>query len=57
MGLSAVVIVGTGRSGRETYALLRDISFDRPNWWDFRGLLVIHKSDAAQRAAFDALVP
>jgi len=34
-----IVIVGTGGSGRETLALLRDIEDATPGTWDFRGFL------------------
>ena len=40
------MIVGTGGSGRETYALLRDIECARPGTWDFRGFLGIDAPDA-----------
>ncbi len=33
------MIVGTGGSGRETFALLQDIERNRPGTWDFRGFL------------------
>jgi len=34
-----IVIVGTGGSGRETFALLRDMERATPGTWDFRGFL------------------
>ena len=43
-----VVIVGTGGSGRETYALLQDVCSARPGTWDFQGFLGLHDPDTAQ---------
>jgi sugar O-acyltransferase (sialic acid O-acetyltransferase NeuD family) len=38
-----IVIVGTGGSGRETYALLTDIMQAAPNTWEFKGFLGLHE--------------
>jgi sugar O-acyltransferase (sialic acid O-acetyltransferase NeuD family) len=42
-----IVIVGTGGSGRETYALLRDIEREHPGTWNFKGFLGIDPPDVA----------
>ena len=42
-----IVIVGTGGSGRETLALLRDIEAATPGTWDFRGFLAIEDPEIA----------
>ena len=38
-----LVIVGTGGSGRETYALLTDIHQADPDAWEFMGFLGLHE--------------
>ena len=48
VGAQPVVIVGTGGSGRETYALLQDVRSAHPGTWDFQGFLGLHDPDAAQ---------
>jgi len=50
VGAQPVVIVGTGGSGRETYALLEDVCAARPGAWDFRGFLGIDDPDSAHMA-------
>lgn len=45
-----IVIVGTGGSGRETYALLRDIERAQPGTWTFRGFLGLDTPDEATLA-------
>ena len=47
VGAQPVVIVGTGGSGRETYALFQDVCSAHPDMWDFRGFLGIHDPDTA----------
>jgi sugar O-acyltransferase (sialic acid O-acetyltransferase NeuD family) len=42
----SIVIVGTGGSGRETYALLQDIERHSPGTWTFKGFLGIDAPDA-----------
>lgn len=48
MGAQPVVIVGSGGSGRETYALLQDVCTAHPGKWDFQGFLGLHDPDADQ---------
>ena len=42
-----IAIVGTGGSGRETLALLRDIEAATPGTWDFQGFLAIDDPEIA----------
>jgi sugar O-acyltransferase (sialic acid O-acetyltransferase NeuD family) len=42
---TSIVLVGTGGSGRETYALLKDIERHSPGTWDFKGFLGIDAPD------------
>ena len=39
MAAQPLIIVGTGGSGRETLALLRDIEAANPGTWDFQGFI------------------
>ena len=52
-----LVIVGTGGSGREAFALLQDIERAEPGTWDFKGFLGLHKppSDLLDRLGVDFL--
>jgi sugar O-acyltransferase (sialic acid O-acetyltransferase NeuD family) len=47
-----IVIVGTGGSGRETYALLRDIENAQPGRWTFRGFVAM---DPPEKGLLDRL--
>lgn len=49
-----IVIVGTGGSGRETFALLQDIERARPGSWDFKGFLGIDPPDQDALARLNA---
>lgn len=54
MTATPLVIVGTGGSGRETLALVRDIERTRPGTWDFRGFLGIDPPDSELLARLNA---
>lgn len=54
VGPQPVVIVGTGGSGRETYALFQDVCSAYPGTWDFQGFLGLHDPDADQMARLGA---